>query len=132
MKLLLCALALFLCGCATEPPTADTARKLLGTWILTEAVIPGNPSGIGIRLKIFTPGHWLITQSDPKTGIVVFHHGGTYFVSGDKLVQTTEFANDSTADHIHDVHTFTIEFHGDTFREIGLDNPFIETWRRVD
>ena len=36
--------------------TADElAGKLIGTWKLEEAVRPGSPSGIGTRLKLFTP-----------------------------------------------------------------------------
>lgn len=27
----------------------------MGTWVLAKATMPGNPSGIGTRLKIFFP-----------------------------------------------------------------------------
>src|SRR4051794_14007882 len=62
----------------TEASSNNLAKTLVGAWSLVKAQTPGNPSGIGTRLKYFTGTHWMITQPDPKTGQVVFHHGGHY------------------------------------------------------
>lgn len=59
-------LAVLMLGAASMPTHADDelpkaaagpaniAKDLVGTWILTKAQTPGNPSGIGTRLKFYT------------------------------------------------------------------------------
>src|SRR5215204_5123954 len=54
------------------------ASRIIGTWKLEEASTPGSPSGIGTRLKLFTGTHWCVIQPDPKSGEIVFQHGGRY------------------------------------------------------
>ena len=110
---------------------SDLAKNLVGTWTLAEAETPGSPSGVGSRLKFFTGTHWMITQPDPKTGVVVFHHGGRYTLDGDTMAGTIDFANNSTAELIGKTHKFKIKVDGDTFTQTGLDNSFTETWKRV-
>ena len=58
----------------SNPP--DDAERLIGTYVLEQSESPGSPSGIGTRLEFFTGTHWIITQPDPETGQVAFHHGG--------------------------------------------------------
>src|SRR3954470_10312242 len=113
-------LVLIVCGYASPgraaqplpeppPPPASPGIKetlesqLMGVWVLAEASTPGTPSGIGIRQKTFTLGHWEITQRDPKTGEVVFHHGGSYRLNGDILETKVEFATQQTKSYIGQV-----------------------------
>jgi len=107
------------------------STDLIGTWTLAEAATPGTPSGVGSRLKFFTGTHWMITQPDPKTGEVVFHHGGRYTIAGDTLATSIDFANGSTASLIGNKHDFKIAVDGDTFKQTGINNPYTETWKRV-
>jgi hypothetical protein len=111
---------------------SDLAKNLIGTWTLAETEGPaGSPSGIGTRLKFFTGTHWMITQPDPKTGEVVFHHGGRYTLDGDTLAGTIDFANQNTAGLIGQTHKFKIKVDGDTYTQVGQGNPYNETWKRV-
>jgi hypothetical protein len=50
--------------------------------------------------------HWLVTQPEPETGKVVFHHGGTYTLDGDSYVETIEYATENTADQIKKTYKF--------------------------
>ena len=115
-----------------EAKPSQLAKDLIGTWIL--AGTPDNvvePPKAGGRLKFFTGRHWVITQADPETGKVVFHHGGTYTLDGDKYAETVEYANENTADLIKNVHKFQIKVEGDTYTQIGLGNPYNEVWKRM-
>jgi hypothetical protein len=92
---------------------------------------PEEPPKAGGRLKFFTGRHWCITQADPATGRVIFHHGGTYTIDGDEMAETIEYANDNTADLINRTHRFKIKAEGDTYTQIGQGNPFTEVWKRL-
>ena len=107
------------------------AAKLVGTWKLEEASTPGSPSGIGTRLKLFTGTHWCVIQPDPKSGEIVFQHGGRYDLDGDKLKTKTDFAGESTKAMIGRDGTFTIKVDGDTMTQADADGVFNETWKRV-
>ena len=114
----------------TEP--TKLAKDLIGTWVLVGK--PGNVGEVpksGGRLKFCTGRNWAITQADPQTGKVVFHHGGTYTLDGDTYTETIEYANESTADHIKKTFKFKIKVEGDTYTQIGVgdDNPFSEVWK---
>jgi hypothetical protein len=118
---------------ADSPAIKETLEeRLQGVWVLAEATTPGKPSGIGIRQKIFTPGRWEMIQRDPKTGEIVFHHGGTYKLNGDTLEQKVEFASNMTKDYIGQVRRFKIKVENDTYTQIGLGNPFNEVWKRFE
>ncbi len=114
-----------------EPEPTKLAKGLIGTWSLAEAESPGNPSGIGSRLKFFTGTHWMITQPDPKTSKVIFHHGGRYTLEGDTMTETVDFANENTAALIGQSHKLKISVDGDTLKQTGLENPFTEAWKRA-
>jgi hypothetical protein len=117
----------------TSPGVKNTLEaQLMGTWVLAEATTPGTPSGIGIRQKTFTSGRWEIIQKDPKTGKVVFHHGGTYRLNGDILEQKVEFATQKTKNYIGQVRKFRVKIEKDTYTQIGIGNPFNEVWKRLD
>ena len=108
------------------------ARNLIGTWILV-----GKPGEIGEapaaggRLKFFTGRHWIITQADPKTGVTIYHHGGTYTLDGNEYAETVEYANESTSDLIKQTFKFTAKIEGDTLTLTGVGNPWNEVWQRV-
>jgi hypothetical protein len=110
---------------------SDLAKILIGAWTLAESESPSNPSGIGSRLKFFTGTHWMITQPDPKTGEVIFHHGGRYTLDGDTMAGSIDFANKSTSEFIGKTHKFKIKVDGDTFTQTALDNRFTEKWKRA-
>ena len=123
-----------------DPPTLPSSpggkesleSQLMGVWVLEKSTTPGNPSGIGIRQKIFTPGRWEMIQRDPKTGDVVFHHGGTYRLDGNVLEQKVEFAANATKGYVGQVRKFKITIEKDTYTQIGVGNPFNEVWKRAD
>jgi len=115
----------------TVASSGALAKELIGTWVLVEAEA-GNPrSGIGKRLRIFTDTHWTIKQPDPKTGLVSFHHGGTYVVTGDILTQKAEEATPEAQYLVGPVKHFKISMNGDTYTQVGLDNTTLEVWKRV-
>jgi hypothetical protein len=112
--------------------SSQLARDLVGTWVLAGTPEnPEEPPKSGGRLKFFTGKHWCITQSDAETGKVIFHHGGTYTLDGDEMAGTIEYANDNTASLIKKTHRFKIKVEGDTYTQVGLDNPFTEVWKRL-
>jgi len=117
---------------AAEP--TKLAKNLIGTWVLVGTPDKvGEPPTSGGRLKFFTGKHWTITQADPETGKVIFHHGGTYTLDGDNYAETIEYANESTAELIKKTFKFKIKVEGDTYTQtaIGEDNPFTEVWKRA-
>ncbi len=108
----------------------DATTELIGTWQLEKAEVPGAPSGIGTRLKIFNETHWCVIQPD-ETGNIVFVHGGTYEFDGTELKTKTDFAGDLTGSLIGTNTTVKIELDGDTHRQIDPNGVFNETWIRV-
>ena len=122
---------------ADDNPTAPTAPaldgKMNGAWVLVGS--PGHihkaPSAGG-RIAFITGAHWCITQADAKSGIVLFHHGGTYTRNGNQYHQDVEFANPSTMEYIGKTNgNFNVTVEGDTLTDIGVDNPWKEVWRRL-
>jgi hypothetical protein len=110
---------------------SDLAMKLIGTWKLEAASNPGSPSGIGTRLKLFTGTYWCVVQPDPKTGIILFEHGGRYELEGNTMRVTTDFAGRLTKSLIGKSTTFTIQCDGDTYKQGDPKGIFDETWKRV-
>jgi hypothetical protein len=145
MKTNLTAIVLLLVGSAlaspflhAQPPKADKkeekvdlSRSLVGAWVHV-----GEPGNIadpkpGARMKFWGAKHWAITQANAETGAVIFHHGGTYTLDGDKYVETITFANENTAPLIKTELRFTIKIEGDTYTQTGDGNPFTEVWKRL-
>jgi hypothetical protein len=115
---------------SSEP--SQLAKDLIGTWVLVgtpERV--GEPPAAGGQLKFYTGRHWLITQADPNTGVVICHHGGTYTLTGDDYVETFEYANPSTLYLIHKTNRFKVKVEGDTLTQIGIGNPWTQVWKRA-
>jgi hypothetical protein len=116
---------------ATAP--SQLAHDMIGTWILvgTPGAV-GEAPATGGRFKFLTGSHWCITQADPTNGVTIFHHGGTYTLSGDQYVETVEYANESTKSLIKKTLSFTLKVEGDTLTQIAHGNPWTEVWKRVD
>lgn len=83
------------------------------------------------RIKFIAGGQWTITQYDPSTGTVVFHHGGTYTLDGATYTETVIFANESTIEMKGDSNQFEITVDGDVLRQRGIGNPWNEDWTRI-
>jgi hypothetical protein len=124
---------------AEETSTAATApshlaQDLIGAWILV-----GEPGKVGLapaaggRYKFFTGTHWCITQADPKNGVVIFHHGGSYKFDGNNYIETVEYANPSTMDRIGRTNRHTINIADGALTDIGVgpDSTWGEVWKRV-
>src|SRR5262245_34307390 len=115
---------------AGEP--SNLAKDLIGTWVLVGTPDKvGEPPAAGGRLKFRTGRHWLITEADPATGKVIYHHGGTYTLDGDDYAETVEYANENTAGLIKETFKFKVKVDGDTYTQTGVGNPYTEVWKRV-
>jgi hypothetical protein len=119
-----------------ETPSSSAASKLakdlIGTWILVGAPDEvGEPPAAGGRLKFFTGKHWTITQADPKTRVVLYHHGGTYTLDGDEYVEKIKYATKETEQLINQTFKFKIKLERDTYTQIGIGNPYTEVWKRL-
>ena len=116
---------------AEEKPS-QLAKDLVGAWVLAGTPDqPADPPKSGGRIKFFAGKNWCITQADPATGKVIFHHGGTYTIDGDVLAETVEYANESTESLIKVTNKFKIKVEGDTYTQIGQGNDFNEVWKRL-
>jgi hypothetical protein len=117
---------------AADKEASKLAKGLIGTWAL--AGTPGDekePPAKGGRFKFITNKNWTITEADPDTGVVIFHHGGTFTLDGDKYNENIVYANESTKDMIGTTLHFKIKVDGDTLTQEGIDNSFNEVWKRV-
>jgi len=109
------------------------AQDLIGTWVLVgEPGKVGKAPKEGGRYKFFTGSHWCITQADPDNGVVVFHHGGSYTFDGDEYVETVDYANPTTMNHIGRTNHFKIQIENGMLTDIGVGNPWREVWKRVE
>ncbi|MBX9624761.1 MAG: hypothetical protein K2X82_13220 [Gemmataceae bacterium] len=110
----------------------DLGKQLVGAWVLAGTPDdPKDPPEKGGRLKFFTGRHWAITDYDPQTGEVVFHHGGTYTLDGENYAETVEYANKNTANLIGMTLKFKIKVDKDTYTQVGDGNEFTERWKRA-
>jgi hypothetical protein len=123
-----CVLGLAI-GADKDTAKVETAKTI------PEAAIQGAwefKTDDGVRhLKFIANGKWTVTQSDPKTGKVLFHHGGSYTFDGKIYVETVEFANENTAEMIGNKFKFEITLTNDAFHQKGIENPWTEDWTRV-
>ena len=104
-------------------------NPLVGKWLLTASSNPGNPSGIGTRVKTLTATDWEIVQTNPTTGATVFRHGGRYTLRGTDFSETVEFANASTASLIGQTFTSKVTASADRFTQVST--TFNEEWSRI-
>ncbi len=123
-------------SCTSPPAEAQEAapglrEQLQGAWAFA-----GRPGEVyepepGGQVKFWGQRHWIVTQWDPETGHVTFHHGGTYTLEGDRYVETVTFATANIAEFIGESFRFTISVEGDTFTQIGDGNEYHEVWKRL-
>ncbi len=109
---------------AQEPARPDNTRAIQGSWALD--LRDGSR-----RIKFIADGQWAITQADPETGAVIYHHGGTYTLDGSTYVEKVVFANPSTAALVGREHKFEVIVEGDTIHQKGIGNPWTEDWKRI-
>lgn len=62
----------------------------------------------------------------------MFHHGGTYTLTGNEYSETVQYANSSTKNLIGNTFKFTIKVEGDALTLIGIENPWNEVWKRLN
>lgn len=80
---------------------------------------------------MFTGTHWCVIQPDPKTGVIVFQHGGRYELDGDTMKTTRDFAGESTKALIGGTGKLKIEIESDTMKQADSEGVYNETWKRV-
>jgi len=121
---------------AGDKPAAESssnlAKELIGTWV--QAGTPEKveePPAEGGSFKFFTGKHWSVTQVDPGSGEVRRHHGGTYTLDGENYEETVLYATKDTADQIKKKFKFKVKVEGNTYTQIGVDNPYNEVWKRA-
>jgi hypothetical protein len=116
---------------AAEGPS-QLAKQLIGTWVLagTPEKVEEPPANGG-RYKFFTGKHWCVTQADPDSGEIIYHHGGTYTLDGDTYQETILYSTANNAGLIKQTFTFKIKVEGDTYTQIGVGNPYNEVWKRA-
>ncbi|MEM6841877.1 MAG: DUF5004 domain-containing protein [Bacteroidota bacterium] len=126
--LFICASLVTLTSCSEDDSVAEPVelrQAMLGTWVLAESSADDIT-----RLKYWGLDRWAITNFNTTTGEVIFHHGGTYTLSGNEYTETITFAAEGTQDLIGTTYSFEIEIHGNTFTQRGTDNTFNEQWIR--
>jgi len=105
-------------------------QQILGSWVLAgkpDAEVVPKP---GARMKFFGLGHWFITEHHPDSGKVIYHHGGTYTLDGDRYVETFAFANENTKHLIGTKLVFKIKVEDGKYTQVGQGNSFTERWVR--
>jgi beta-lactamase regulating signal transducer with metallopeptidase domain len=108
------------------------AKDMTGAWIRVDGPDDaGNVPAPGATIKFITPTDWCFTESDAKTGIVTFHHGGTCTFNGDEYVESVKYANPSSMYMIGQNNKFTSRLDGDTLTTTGIGNPWNEVWKRA-
>lgn len=120
--LLVCAPFVFAQGNADKKPLTHDAIQ--GAWELKFE--DGSK-----RVKFIAGGRWTITQCDPKTGAVVFHHGGTYTIDGSTYTEKVVYSNESTSGLKGNSHKFELTIEGDVIHQKGIGNPWTEDWTRI-
>ena len=73
----------------------------------------------------------MMTQPDPKTGLVVFHLGGRYTLEGDILTERIDFGGASNQLAIGSTGRTKIIIEGDALKTIDIDKDIYNcTWKR--
>lgn len=111
---------------------SEQAKNLFGIWVYVRSLNePNQNNATGNRLKFITEKHWNITQADPKTGVTVFHHEGTFSLEGNILTSTTNYANQNTSSHIKTSSKFKVEVDSKTMTQVGIDYNYSKVWKRT-
>ena len=94
---LLIAFLTSLKGDNKDAPVDPLVRKMQGEWVLCEIPDDIKPAPkAGGRIKKIRGNTGEFVQKDPKTGEIIFRHGGTITAKGNTSVKSIEFANENT------------------------------------
>ena len=109
----------------------DISAKLAGAWVLAGTPEDDAKPAANARKLFVGKGHWVISEAD-ETGKVVFHHGGTFTLDGQKFEEKIDFATEPTANLIGMKFRFKLSLKdNDTLIKEGDGNPFRERWIRL-
>ena len=76
-------------------------------------------------------GQWCVTAWDPRSGKVVYHHGGTYTFDGEKYTEKIKYvAPLQSAGNLGNTFEFKIKFEGNRLKQWGVGNPYNQLWER--
>ena len=109
--------------------TPSYSKTIMGVWALVDKVT--DVPTAGSRLKFILDGHWTLTQNDSTTGLVAFHHGGSYTLEGKTYTEHVEYANSNTASYIKSTAKFNIQIQDNIMTLTGIGNPWNEIWKRI-
>ncbi|MHA3770578.1 hypothetical protein ACXR0O_03460 [Verrucomicrobiota bacterium sgz303538] len=114
-----------------KPKGEELAQQIEGTWVY--AGKPGEPNAptVGLRLKTMRHGLYKVSQFDPNTRAEIYHHGGTYTLSGDQYAEHVTYSSEDRPELVKQTFRFTIKIEGDTLTQTGVGNPWTEVWKRV-
>jgi hypothetical protein len=121
----------FQCADDSNNDEPDLNQLMLGAWVRQPLPNLENQPNFDSYYKFWGLGHWCISNSDPETGHIIFHHGGTYTIDGNKYVETITFANESTQGMIGMILEYEISLDGDIFDQVGLNNSYTQKWKRL-
>jgi hypothetical protein len=110
---------------------SDLAQQIVGTWVYVGA--PGavvEPPATGARFKTIQHGLYKVAQKDAE-GTVIYHHGGTYTLTGDQYAETCEYSSKVDSELVKQTYRFAIKIEGDKLIQTGVGNPYTEVWKRV-
>ncbi|MHC1765804.1 MAG: hypothetical protein AB9869_16150 [Verrucomicrobiia bacterium] len=104
----------------------------LGAWSLV-GMLNGEKAPENVRrLKLVTDKVWVVSISDVKTGRVEYHHGGTYTLKGNDYVEKVEFSTENLDSLVGQSFRYKLTVDGNTWTQVGVENPYSEVWQRVN
>jgi hypothetical protein len=116
---------------AAQAPS-QLAKDLIGAWELTGTPEKPNEPPEGVRsFKFRSARVWTVTGYNKTTGVVLYHHGGSYTLDGDTYEETVEYSNENNSQIINQKFKYQVKVEGDTFTQIGIGNSFNEVWKRL-
>lgn len=109
----------------------DPLARMAGGWVMITSGDKTTGPGPGSRLLFISGSHYAITQADPVTREVMFHHGGTFKMDGDEWVSTIEYAIGSSMNLVGKNIRVKVKIEDDTMSRLGVDNFREEKWKRL-
>ncbi|MEX0936429.1 MAG: hypothetical protein WDZ59_01115 [Pirellulales bacterium] len=110
-------------------------QQFPGLWRLDGRIGPSGlvtdaPAEV-VAIKHIASGHWGVTYYAAATGVVQFHHGGTYTLKDGEYAENLKYAMENTATMIGQTNRFDIHIEDDTLTNQGQGNSYNEVWKRV-
>jgi hypothetical protein len=116
-------------------PDEKLAQQITGLWRLDGRIsadgLVTDVSDDVLAIKHIVAGHWNVTYYAVATGVVRFHHGGTYTLKDGEYAESLKYANQNTATMIGQTNRFDIHIEDDTLTNQGKGNSYNEVWKRV-